>query len=182
VPAATGNAQGGSTFPNGNKKPGWLCLNNVLDRQILPLRCCEQCGKAEGEHGEAGHIRNWMKSSGVARVARGTARARQQFVCSGCTGESDSADSAPQIANGKKATILVSWNSEELNTGGKGKVVTSAEVKAAIQSIGINWCARGGRFDRKNFIRKLICDMPVKRNSYNEFVRWLRGYNSAVRS
>ena len=29
-------------------------------------------------------------------------------------------------------------------------------------------------FDRKNFIRKLIRGMPVKRNSYTEFVRWLQ--------
>ena len=41
---------------------------------------------------------------------------------------------------------------------------------------GINKCARESGFDRKNFIRKLVRDIPVKRNSYNEFVRWLQDY------
>jgi hypothetical protein len=36
--------------------------------------------------------------------------------------------------------------------------------------------ARESGFDRKNFVRKLIRDIPVKRNSYNEFVRWLQCY------
>jgi len=57
--------------------------------------------------------------------------------------------------------------------GRTGKVVASAEVKARISSIGINKCARESGFDRKNFIRKLVRDLPVKRNSYDEFVRWL---------
>jgi hypothetical protein len=38
--------------------------------------------------------------------------------------------------------------------------------------------ARESGFDRKNFIRKLVRDIPVKRNSYNEFVHWLNGYKS----
>ena len=58
--------------------------------------------------------------------------------------------------------------------GRKGKVVASEEVKAQISRIGINKCARQSGFDRKNFIRKLIRDIPVKRNSYTEFVSWLR--------
>jgi hypothetical protein len=62
--------------------------------------------------------------------------------------------------------------------GRKGRVIASEEVKAAIQKIGINKCARESGFDRKNFIRKLMRDIPVKHNSYNEFVRWLRGYTS----
>jgi len=62
--------------------------------------------------------------------------------------------------------------------GRTGKVVTSDDVKAQISSIGINKCARESGFDRKNFIRKLIRDIPVKRNSYTEFVRWLEGYQS----
>jgi len=62
--------------------------------------------------------------------------------------------------------------------GRRGKVIASGEVKAAIRSVGINKCARESGFDRKNFIRKLIRDIPVKRNSYNEFVRWLRSYES----
>jgi len=64
--------------------------------------------------------------------------------------------------------------------GRKGKVVASADVKAKISSIGINKCARESGFDRKNFIRKLIRNIPVKRNSYTEFVRWLRGRSPAV--
>ena len=59
--------------------------------------------------------------------------------------------------------------------GRKGKVIASGEVKL-IQEIGINKCARESDFDQKNFIRKLIRDVPVKRNSYNEFVCWLQSY------
>ena len=61
--------------------------------------------------------------------------------------------------------------------GRKGKVVASDDVKAAIQNIGINRCARESGFDRKNFIRKLIRGIPVKRNSYEEFVRWCEATN-----
>jgi len=57
--------------------------------------------------------------------------------------------------------------------GRKGKVVASEEVKAKISSMGINKCARESGFDRKNFVRKLVRGLPVKRNSYSEFVRWL---------
>ena len=60
--------------------------------------------------------------------------------------------------------------------GRKGKVIASEEVKAAISAIGINKCARESGFDRKNFIRKLIRNIPVKRNSYTDFVRWLEVY------
>lgn len=50
------NAQTGPMFPNGNKEPKPLCLNNVLNRQILPaLRRCEVCSKAESEHTESAH-------------------------------------------------------------------------------------------------------------------------------
>jgi len=55
------------------------------------------------------------------------------------------------------------------------RVVASEEVKSDIKRIGINKCARESGFDRKNFVRKLVRDIPVKRNSYEEFVRWLRG-------
>lgn len=58
--------------------------------------------------------------------------------------------------------------------GRKGKIVASEEVKAAIKNIGINRCARESGFDRKNFIRKLVRGIPVKRNSYSEFMRWLQ--------
>jgi hypothetical protein len=53
------------------------------------------------------------------------------------------------------------------------RVVASEEVKNEIAKIGINKCARESGFDRKNFIRKLVRGLPVKRKSYREFVRWL---------
>ncbi len=60
---------------------------------------------------------------------------------------------------------------------GRSKMVfASEEVKKDIKNIGINKCARESGFDRKNFIRKLVRDMPVKRNSYAEFERWLKSY------
>jgi hypothetical protein len=62
--------------------------------------------------------------------------------------------------------------------GRSKKVVASEEVKKGIKGIGINKCARESGFDRKNFIRKLIRGIPVKRNSYNEFGRWLQHYES----
>jgi hypothetical protein len=62
--------------------------------------------------------------------------------------------------------------------GRAGKVVASDDVKNEIKRIGINRCARESGFDRKNFIRKLLRDIPVKRNSYNEFLRWLHKYKS----
>ena len=62
--------------------------------------------------------------------------------------------------------------------GRKGKVVANEEVKVAIQNIGINRCARESGFDRKNFIRKLIRGIPVKRNSLSDFVLWLDNYKS----
>ena len=57
--------------------------------------------------------------------------------------------------------------------GRSKKVIASEEIKKKIFEIGINKCARESGFDRKNFIRKLIRGIPVKRNSYEEFVRWL---------
>ena len=36
------------------------------------------------------------------------------------------------------------------------KVLASEEVKSDILKIGINKCARESKFDRKNFIRKLV--------------------------
>jgi len=58
------------------------------------------------------------------------------------------------------------------------KVVASDEIKADIREIGINRCARESGFDRRNFIRKLVRGFAVKRNSYDEFVRWLQRYKS----
>lgn len=55
-------------------------------------------------------------------------------------------------------------------------VVASEEVKKDIKNIGVNKCARESGFDRKNFIRKLVRDIAVKRNSYARFERWLQNY------
>src|SRR5437667_5206807 len=62
--------------------------------------------------------------------------------------------------------------------GRSKKVIGSEEIKKQIAEIGINKCARESGFDRKNFIRKLIRGIPVKRNSYNEFVRSIQSYES----
>ncbi|PYX53245.1 MAG: hypothetical protein DMG76_26260 [Acidobacteria bacterium] len=62
--------------------------------------------------------------------------------------------------------------------GRKGKVIATEAVKTAIRNIGINKCARESGLDRKNFIRKLVRGVPVKRNSYNEFERWLKRYST----
>jgi hypothetical protein len=58
--------------------------------------------------------------------------------------------------------------------GRTGKILASEEVKKQIKEIGINKCARESGFDRKNFIRKLVRGVPVKRNSYSVFLRWLQ--------
>jgi len=65
--------------------------------------------------------------------------------------------------------------------GRSKKVIASEEVRMAIKNIGINKSARESGFDRKNFIRKLVRGLPVKRNSYDEFVRWLKHYESTNR-
>lgn len=57
--------------------------------------------------------------------------------------------------------------------GRSARVTASDEIKAKILEIGINKCARESGFHRANFIRKLIRGLPVKRNSYAEFLRWL---------
>jgi hypothetical protein len=59
-------------------------------------------------------------------------------------------------------------------------VVATEEVIAAIQKIGINRCARESGFDRKNFVRKLVRRIPVKRSSHDEFMRWLNGTSFAI--
>jgi hypothetical protein len=59
-------------------------------------------------------------------------------------------------------------------------VRASEEVKKDIKDIGINKCARVSKFDRKNIIRKLVRDMPVKRNSYERFELWLKKYKSQM--
>jgi len=63
--------------------------------------------------------------------------------------------------------------------GRSKKVVASEEVKSDIKRIGINKCARESGFDRKNFVRKLVRGIPVKRKSYNTFLSWLKHYKKA---
>ncbi|MHB8486651.1 MAG: hypothetical protein ACYDCM_13130 [Candidatus Acidiferrales bacterium] len=58
------------------------------------------------------------------------------------------------------------------------RVIASDEVRNEITTIGIKECARESGFDRKNFVRKLVRGLPVKRNSYEAFVRWLETYKS----
>lgn len=53
--------------------------------------------------------------------------------------------------------------------GRTGGVLASEEVKNQIKGNGINKCPRESGFDRKNFIRKLVRDVPVKRTSYGAF-------------
>src|SRR5258707_4056597 len=59
------------------------------------------------------------------------------------------------------------------------RVGASEEVARDIRTIGIKKCARESGFTRI-FIRKLLRGLPVKRNSYNEFVRWLQHYKSHI--
>jgi hypothetical protein len=55
--------------------------------------------------------------------------------------------------------------------GRSKRVVASEEVKSSINKIGIKKCAREGGFTR-HFLRKLLRGLSVKRNAYDEFVRW----------
>jgi len=57
--------------------------------------------------------------------------------------------------------------------GREKRAVASQEVKNEINRIGIKKCARESGFSRA-FVRKLLRGLPVKRNSYDGFVRWLR--------
>jgi hypothetical protein len=57
--------------------------------------------------------------------------------------------------------------------GRSARVIASEEIKNKILEIGINKCARESGFHRANFVRKLVRGIPVKRNSYEEFLRWL---------
>ncbi|MGC2260934.1 MAG: hypothetical protein WA594_21665 [Candidatus Sulfotelmatobacter sp.] len=66
--------------------------------------------------------------------------------------------------------------------GRTNRIVASEEVKNDIKDVGINKCARESGFDRKNFIRKLVRGIPIKRNSYNEFLRWLNSHKSQHRT
>jgi hypothetical protein len=57
------------------------------------------------------------------------------------------------------------------------KVVATEEVKNEIKKIGIKKCARESGFARF-VLRKLLRGRTVRRNSYDEFLRWLQGYKS----
>jgi hypothetical protein len=86
-----------------------------------------------------------------------------------------------QTVNGRKGTIsALEFRTTEF--GRARRVIASEEVKSEIAKIGINKCARESKFDRKNFIRKLVRGLPVKHNSYNEFVRWLQSCESTKRT
>jgi hypothetical protein len=54
--------------------------------------------------------------------------------------------------------------------------VANEELKSNIKRIDINKCARESGFNRKKFVRTLVRGSPVKRNTYNDFVRWLQRY------
>jgi hypothetical protein len=62
--------------------------------------------------------------------------------------------------------------------GRSARVIASDQMKATILEIGMNKGARENGFDRKNFVRKLVRGIPVKRNSYQEFTPWLRRLRS----
>jgi len=47
-------------------------------------------------------------------------------------------------------------------------------VKAAIQRIGINKCAAQADLIERTLFESSFVVIAVKRNSYNEFVRWLQ--------
>jgi hypothetical protein len=64
----------------------------------------------------------------------------------------------------------------------KGDDIASEEIKNKILEIGINKCARESGFHRANFIRKLVRGIPVKRNSYEEFLRWVTGKESEFKN
>ena len=74
---------------------------------------------------------------------------------------------------GDDVTVLEFKNTEY---GRVKRAIATEQVKKIVQEIGINKCARESGFDRKNFIRKLVRGVTVKRNSYQEFVRWLTAY------
>ena len=84
-------------------------------------------------------------------------------------------------ASGKKVRVGMeaSGSVNHLDAAESLQVIAGEEIKKQIAEAGINRCARESGFDRKNFIRKLVRGLPVKRNSYNEFVRRLSNYASA---
>jgi hypothetical protein len=57
-------------------------------------------------------------------------------------------------------------------------VVASEEVKGDIRRSGLDKCARESKCDHKNFIRKLIRGMHIKRISFNGVVDGFRATNN----
>jgi hypothetical protein len=73
-------------------------------------------------------------------------------------------------------------NAREFKTTEFGRskmVVASEEVKSEIEKIGIKKCARESGFARF-VLRKLLRGRTVRRNSYDQFVRWLQSYKSQM--
>lgn len=77
----------------------------------------------------------------------------------------------PQMGRGEDMSVAEFKTTEY---GRSSRVNSSPEIQAKILEIGINKCARESGFHRANFVRKLVRGLPVKRSSYEEFVRWLR--------
>ena len=69
------------------------------------------------------------------------------------------------------------WEFKTTEYGRARRVIANEEAKTDVKRIGIKKCARESGFTRI-FIRKLLRGLPVKRNSYNEFARWLQSYKS----
>jgi len=63
--------------------------------------------------------------------------------------------------------------------GRANMVVASEGVKSDIKKAGIKRCARESGFTRF-LVRKLLRGAPVRRRSYDQFVRWLQGYNAEM--
>jgi hypothetical protein len=84
-----------------------------------------------------------------------------------------------RIANGQEGDESSVLDFATTEYGRSARVIAGEEIKNKILEIGVNKCARESGFDCENFIRKLVRGVPVKRNSYNEFVRWLQGYELA---
>jgi hypothetical protein len=107
-------------------------------------------------------------SAGNGRVARADSRSSRRLTGCEQNGMNVGKQTDRKREEGDEIRALEFKNTEY---GRLTRVVASEEVKNDIRKIGINKCARESGFDRKNFIRKLIRDIPVKRNSYSEFLR-----------
>lgn len=113
----------------------------------------------------------WQRSSESGHAGCMLSLAGAPFDGLGDSGRCGQGDRS-EVEEGEEPSILDFAPTEY---GRTRKVLASAEIKKLIREIGIKRCARESGFDRKNFIRKLLRDVPVKRNSYEAFVRWLHG-------